>query len=85
MSETSLARNGVTSPLGKLDDRFEAFRVESTLKADFARLAAEHQKPPAELLRDVMRVVTYGAEAVKRMHCDDVDAVVKMLARKHGE
>lgn len=82
MTGTSLSRNGVTSLLGKLDDRFEAFRIESTLKADFARLAAEHQKPTPELMRELMRVVCYGADAVKRMHCDDVDRVAAMLARK---
>lgn len=82
MGDSALSRSGTTSPLGKLDDRFESFRIESEVKARFAQLAAQRQKPPAELLRDVMRVVVYGADQVKSMHCDDVDEVALMLARK---
>ena len=81
-NETRLHRNGSTSPLGKLDDKFESFRVEGIVKAKFAEKAALCGKGATEFLRDVMRVVALGPDDVKRMHCDQVDQVVRMLAGK---
>ncbi len=76
------SRTGTTSPFGKLDDRIEAFKIESEVKARFAARAAQAKKPPTEFLRDVMRVVAFGPDEVKRMHGDGVDVVVRSIGGK---
>lgn len=78
------SRNGTTSPLGKLDDRIEAFKIESVVKARFEAKAAECGKPSAEFLREIMRVIAFGPDEVKRMHSDGVDRVVRLLGGKSG-
>lgn len=78
----AFSRSGSTSPFGKLDDRIEAFRIESAVKAAFAKRAAEAGKPEAEFLRDVIRVVAWGPEAVKRLREQEVDLVVQKLGGK---
>lgn len=78
----AFSRTGTTSPFGKLDDRVEAFKIESEVKARFAERAAAAKKPPTEFLRDVMRVVAFGPEEVKRMHGDGVDLVVRNIGGK---
>lgn len=82
--ETRFHRSGTTSPLGKLDEKFEGFRIEGVVKARFAEKAAGVGKTSQEFLRDVMRVIAYGPEEVKRMHVEQVDLVVQMLAGKSG-
>jgi hypothetical protein len=81
----AFSRNCTTSPFGKLDDFVDGFRVESSVKEKFAQCAAELDKNPTEFLRDVMRVVAFGPDTVKRMHSQQVDRVVEMLGRKSGE
>lgn len=78
------ARNGTTSPLGKLDDRLEANKIESVVKARLQVLAAEAGKPLNEFLRDIYRVVAFGPDEVKRLHVDGVDRVARMLGGKGG-
>lgn len=76
------ARKGSTSPLGKLDDRLEANKIESVVKARLQVLAAESGKPLNEFLRNIYRVLAFGPDAVKSMHTDEVDRVVRMLGGK---
>lgn len=78
------SRGGSTSPFGKLDDWMDGFRVERSVKEAFARKAAQLSPPrgSAELLREIMRVVAFGPEEVKKVHCADVDAVARMLGGK---
>ena len=76
------SRSGNTSLFGKLDSRVEPFRVESIVKAEFARKAALAGKSEAEFLRDIYRVVAIGPDEVKRMHVAEVDMVVEMLGGK---
>jgi hypothetical protein len=81
----AFARSGSTSLLGKLDDRIEAMRIESEVKARLTLLASASDKPLAEFLRDIYLVLAYGPDEVKRMHRDRVDVVVEMLAGQHVE
>ena len=60
------------------------FRVESLVKAEFARKAAVAGKSEAEFLRDIYRVIAIGPDEVKRMHVAEVDMVVEMLAGKRA-
>lgn len=78
----AFSRSGTTSPFGKLDDRIEAFKIESEVKTKFAARAAAARKPPTEFLRDVMRVVAFGPDEVKRMHEEGVDVVVSIIGGK---
>lgn len=78
----AFSRSGRTSPLGKLDDRVDAFRIESTVKQEFAKRAAEADMPVAEFHREVMRVIALGASTVESMHSDRVKKVVEMLGGK---
>jgi hypothetical protein len=78
------SRSGATSPLGKLDDRIEAFRIEGVVKARLTEMAARRGKPLPEYLRVVLQVITFGPDTVKRMHLNEVDEVVKMLEGKGG-
>lgn len=80
--DTRLHRNGSTSALGKLDEKFEGFRIESVVKARFAERAAVAGKNPTEFLREVMQVIAFGPDEVKRMHAERIDLVVEMLAGK---
>lgn len=85
LDDPMFSRSGVTSPFGKLDDRIEAFKIESEVKARFAeRAALAGKKNPTEFLRDVMRVVAFGPEHVKRVHQDGVDVVVEIIGGKLG-
>lgn len=83
-SRAALSRSGSTSPLGKLDDKWEGFKIEGVVKLRFLERAAAANKPPTEFLREVMRVVALGPDEVKRMHVASVDLVVSMLAGKGG-
>jgi len=76
---TAFHRTGKTSPLGKLDDRIETFRIESIVKARLRVLAAQQGIPLSELMQSICRVVAYGPDELKRMHSDDVDVVASML------
>lgn len=80
------SRGGATSPWGKLDGWMDGFRVEKSVKEAFARKAAAMTPPrgSAELLRDCMRVVAFGAEEVKRLRAQDVEQVDGMLAGMLG-
>lgn len=80
------ARTGFTSPLGKLDDRVEGSRIESEIKQRFAERVTEAfkqagfaSKPPAEAVRDFMRVVALGPDMAKRMYGEGVLVVVKTI------
>lgn len=82
MNRTAFSRSGVTSPFGKLDDRFEAFKIESEVKARFAEKAAAAGKPAVEFLRDVMRVVAFGPDEVRRVQGEHIDVVVQSIGGK---
>lgn len=79
--DVAFARNGTTSPFGKLDS-LVAFRVESNLLDGFSRKAASLDKGVAELLRDLMRISVYGRDEVLKVHRVQIEKVSRML---HGE
>lgn len=79
VDDAAFARNGYTSPFGKLDARVESFRVESDVLDEFSRKAASLGKGVAELLRDLMRISAYGREEVLKVHRIEVEKVARML------
>lgn len=83
-SKPLFSRSGYTGPLGKCDDRMEAFRIEGVVKARFAARAAAMGKTAAELNRDILRVLELGSEELRSMHSSYVDVVVGMLDTVFG-
>lgn len=81
--EPRFSRNGTTSPYGKLDDWLEGrVRIESVIKGKFAEKASSVDKPAAEAVRDIVRVVALGPDQAARMYGEGVLKVWKLIVGK---
>lgn len=74
------SRSGVTSPFGKLDDKLDGSRIESSVRQRFnRRRCALTPKPEAEVIRDFVRIAALGKEQAVRMYGESVLVVVRMI------
>jgi hypothetical protein len=78
-SDPAFARKGETSPLGKLDDRIDPFKIEGVVKAELNRQAAENDMTLAEYMREISRIVALGRDTVKSLYATRIERVGKKL------
>lgn len=76
---TPFHRTGRTSPFGKLDDTIDAFRVSSLTKAKLTVLAHDMGITTSELMRLAADILAHGLDEVRRVNCEPLDLVGKML------
>ena len=80
MKAPMFARTGITSPLGKLDDKLDGSRIEGEIKAAFnQKRALLTKKPEAEVIRDFVRIAAVGREQAVRMYGEGVLVVLQMI------
>lgn len=79
---TAFSRTGTTSPYGKLDAWIERQRIESDIKDKFAQRATSIDKPAAEAVRDLVRIVALGPDTAARMYGEGVLKVMFLIVGK---
>lgn len=75
----AFARSGNTSPLGKLDERIDPFKIEGVVKAELNRQAVAADLSLAEYMRDISRIVAFGRAKVASLYAERIKQVGRKL------